>query len=141
MVVLVLEADAMGVMAEESQVVTVVDTLVAMAPVVGLVDLVVPEDRDTGAMAAMVAQVVSEVVLEARLVMGAVALTEAAEKGFGPKRTPTKEKERVKVRFGEALAEDRQAVAHPVVLAAAVVQAGMVTGTDLLVEDRLEATG
>ena len=116
----------------------VVETLVAMAPVVGLVDLVVPEDRDTGA---MVAQVVSGVVLETRLVMGAVALTEAVEKGFGPKRTPTKEKERVKVRFGEALAEDRQAVARPVALVAAVVRAGTVTGMDLPVEDRPEATG
>ena len=131
----------MEVMADEEQVVTVVDTLVAMAPVVGREDRVVPEDRDPGAMAAMVAQVVSEVVLEARLAMGAVALTEAVEKDFGPKKTPTKEKERVKVRFGEALAEDRQAVDRPVAQVAAVVLAGMVTGADLLVEDRLEATG
>ena len=131
----------MEVMADEEQVVTVVDTLVAMAPVVGREDRVVPEDRDPGAMAAMVAQVVSEVVLEVRLVMGAVALTEAVEKDFGPKKTPTKEKERVKVRFGEALAEDRQAVAHPVALAAAVVQVGTVTGLDLPVGDRQEAIG
>ena len=140
-VVSVLEADATGVTVEEIQVVTVVGTLAAVALVVGPADLVVREDLDTEAMAAMVAQVVSGAVLEARLVMGVAALTEAVEKVFGLRRTPTKEKERVRVRFGADLAVDRRVVARPVAPAAAVVLAGTVTGTDLPVEDRLVATG
>ena len=141
MVLLVLEVGTTEVAAEERQVVTVGVSLAAMARVAGLVDLVVPVDRAMVAMVAMVALAVSEVALEARLVAGATVPLATVAKVVGPMTMATKEKEKGKVRFGEAPAVVRRVVAHQVVLATVVVQAGMVTGRDPLAEVRLEVTG
>ena len=135
----VLEVDTMGVAAEEKQVVTVGVCLAAMALVVGLVDLVVPADRATVVMVAMAVPVVSEVALVARLA-GTTVPPETVAKVVGPMKMTIKEKEREKVRFGEAPAVVSRAVARRVVLAV-TTRVGVVTGRVLLLGGRLEATG